>query len=547
MKRKTRIFIGIAIAILTTFSFSLSVMAEGDGYGANNGGNSGTSVTVTTASQLASYAGSSSAYNITVSGTIDLGTDGRVTVGSNTTIQGANTSATIVGTITINGVSNVIVKNLNITAPTGDPGDNDGLQVRGGSQGVLITNCTFYDCTDGCLDITHGGGTVTVSWCKFYYTRDNGHNFACLIGASDDDYGTYNTTWHHNWWAQGCIGRMTATRFGPCHFYNNYFSCSGNDYCTTSRNVCEMLSQNNYYDGVEDPLAKEQSGTLYTSGNIFNNCSGSQTTSYDDVFTPSYSYTLTSTSNVPSTVMAGAGNVGNTSSSGSGYYTITNRNSGKCVDVSSKSTSDNADIIQYTCNGGTNQQWSLQDAGSGYYRFVARHSGKCMRGLNGNVIQYTCNDGWWSEMFERIDAGSGYYILRNRSTETCLRVENSSGSDGASIILATCNTDYWSQQFSFSELKSADEVTETIETIEPISEITIYPNPANNYLNVALADRIQETISIRIVNSLGQIVIEKTNLSGELNTIDISSLGSGMYIVQVSKNKEVMNKIFIKN
>src|SRR5690606_14540775 len=126
----------------------------------------------------------------------------------------------------------VIIKYLNVSANTGSPGSNDGIRISGGSQRVLITHCTIYDCTDGNLDITHGGGSVTVSWCKFYYTRDNGHNFSNLIGASDTDYGTYTTTWHHNWWAQGCKQRMMATRFGPCHIYNNYWNSSGNDYCT---------------------------------------------------------------------------------------------------------------------------------------------------------------------------------------------------------------------------------------------------------------------------------------------------------------------------
>jgi pectate lyase len=69
-----------------------------------------------------------------------------------------------------------------------------------------------------------------------------------------------------------------------------------------------MLSQNNYYNGVKSPLAKENSGKLKTSGNIFNNCTGTMATSSDAVFTPSYSYTLTATSSVPTVVKAGAGN-----------------------------------------------------------------------------------------------------------------------------------------------------------------------------------------------------------------------------------------------
>jgi pectate lyase len=102
--------------------------------------------------------------------------------------------------------------------------------------------------------------------------------------------------------------RMLADRFGPCHMYNNYWDCAGNDYCTAARNVTQMLSENNYYDGVKDPLTKEQSGKLKTVGNTFHNCTGKQVTSSDSVFTPSYGYTLDATANVPARVKSGAGN-----------------------------------------------------------------------------------------------------------------------------------------------------------------------------------------------------------------------------------------------
>ncbi|GHF46894.1 RICIN domain-containing protein [Streptomyces griseosporeus] len=40
------------------------------------------------------------------------------------------------------------------------------------------------------------------------------------------------------------------------------------------------------------------------------------------------------------------------------YVTVVSRASGECLDVSGASTADSAAIITYTCNGGTNQQWT---------------------------------------------------------------------------------------------------------------------------------------------------------------------------------------------
>jgi pectate lyase len=280
-----------------------------DGYGRNaTGGTGGTSVTVTSAAALKAAIESTATSIITVSGTIDLGASGRVNMSTgNKTIKGANPSATVKGTIQLSNVNNVIIQNLNITANTGAAATNDGISVNG-STNVYITKCTVYDCTDGNIDICKGSDNVTVSWCKFYYTRNNGHNFSNLIGSSDTDTGGYHITFHHNWWTTGCQQRMPADRFGPFHLYNNYWDCTGNSYCTTSRNVSQMLAENNYYQSVNNPLAKEASGKLKTVGNIFNNCTGNQITSNDSVFTPSYGYTLDAAANVPTRVKGGAGN-----------------------------------------------------------------------------------------------------------------------------------------------------------------------------------------------------------------------------------------------
>ncbi|XYH93542.1 RICIN domain-containing protein [Sorangium sp. So ce1128] len=81
------------------------------------------------------------------------------------------------------------------------------------------------------------------------------------------------------------------------------------------------------------------------------------------------------------------------------YYTLGARHSGKCLDVNGASTADGAAVQQWTCNGGSNQQWQLQSAGSGYYRVVARHSGKCLDVVRSStadgaaVQQYACNGG----------------------------------------------------------------------------------------------------------------------------------------------------------
>jgi len=290
-----------------------------DGYAAGvTGGAAGTTVIVSNAADLRHYASATAPHVVVVSGTIDLGPDGRVNVASNKTLRGSGVTSTILGTVHIGNATNVIVANLNISADTGAPSSNDGITIAASSR-VLVTKCSIFNSTDGNLDIINGSDHVTVSWCKFYYTRDNGHNFSNLIGSNDTDVGSgdgrsnYRITWHHNWWSGQAKQRMIACRFGTSHLFNNYWDAAGNDYCTEARNIAELFVEQNYFSGVKDPLAKRTAlptdvGLLMTLGNIFAACTGSQSTSTDLVFVPPYAYRLQAAADVPALVQAGAGN-----------------------------------------------------------------------------------------------------------------------------------------------------------------------------------------------------------------------------------------------
>lgn len=81
-----------------------------------------------------------------------------------------------------------------------------------------------------------------------------------------------------------------------------------------------------------------------------------------------------------------------------GIYTITNVNSGKVIDVAGNSTLNNANIQQWTNNECDCQHFKAISTGDGYYKFKAMHSDKIIEVVNGstevnaNVSQFTDND-----------------------------------------------------------------------------------------------------------------------------------------------------------
>tara|TARA_R110000850_G_scaffold271031_2_gene404662 strand:+ start:57724 stop:59136 length:1413 start_codon:yes stop_codon:yes gene_type:complete len=73
-------------------------------------------------------------------------------------------------------------------------------------------------------------------------------------------------------------------------------------------------------------------------------------------------------------------------------------------------------------------------------------------------------------------------------------------------------------------------------------DITLFPNPAKNYITLSTGNT--EIASIQIYNTIGQKIIEFTDMNAPKRTIDISSLSKGMYYISVNGT---MNKKFLKN
>ncbi len=49
----------------------------------------------------------------------------------------------------------------------------------------------------------------------------------------------------------------------------------------------------------------------------------------------------------------------------SAWYEVVNQNSGSCVDDTSFGTANGTPAQQWSCGGGTNQQWQFRPAGAG--------------------------------------------------------------------------------------------------------------------------------------------------------------------------------------
>ncbi|MFN0187849.1 MAG: T9SS type A sorting domain-containing protein [Bacteroidia bacterium] len=79
-----------------------------------------------------------------------------------------------------------------------------------------------------------------------------------------------------------------------------------------------------------------------------------------------------------------------------------------------------------------------------------------------------------------------------------------------------------------------------LEANESVTEIQIFPNPAQNEINLSGSGKFE---SVMIMDIAGKII--EANVSN--NIIDVSKLESGIYFILVSKGKEYIYRKFVKN
>ena len=76
-------------------------------------------------------------------------------------------------------------------------------------------------------------------------------------------------------------------------------------------------------------------------------------------------------------------------------------------------------------------------------------------------------------------------------------------------------------------------------------ELHLYPNPAQNTLNIRVDKHGSVNGQLLIMNMLGKTVLTEQIVTPD-NEINISSLTGGLYIVQLKIGNELVSQKFIK-
>lgn len=92
-------------------------------------------------------------------------------------------------------------------------------------------------------------------------------------------------------------------------------------------------------------------------------------------------------------------------------------------------------------------------------------------------------------------------------------------------------------------------LTSLPETMSIEDNLTVFPNPANEFLNIRLEITTYKDLHLELFNGIGHKILirEYKNSNQILETIDVSNLSKGFYILKIrTHNEEVFRKILIQ-
>lgn len=151
--------------------------------------------------------------------------------------------------------------------------------------------------------------------------------------------------------------------------------------------------------------------------------------------------------------------------------------------------------------------------------------------------------------FDQSGVLSGEYVaLSPASTYTKFEIPYSLAQTADSFridVIASTNYSFGSELI-LDELAFKSILTSIDQKISKLEEFNIYPNPANNQLNLEWTSSAKE-MNVQIIDGLGRTYNTITNLPqiGQ-QTIDLSGLSSGIYFLRIQLDGEISSRRFVK-
>lgn len=113
------------------------------------------------------------------------------------------------------------------------------------------------------------------------------------------------------------------------------------------------------------------------------------------------------------------------------------------------------------------------------------------------------------------------------------------------MALNTASCQQWKLEAVSSTAKSslnAQNSEALLEDQTQVSDLMLFPNPANDQVEILFPQNDSIPVSILITDMIGNSQISKKDVTGGKTAVDISKLKAGIYIVSVKNGATITNK-----
>jgi len=203
-------------------------------------------------------------------------------------------------------------------------------------------------------------------------------------------------------------------------------------------------------------------------------------------------------------------------------FYVVNRQTGK--KLAPENNNDGARLVQIDASNTTNiAKWTQVDTSPGFFYLKNVATGKYFRpatALDGSIIEQrpTSYGGSWTQ-WEKINTSGGYFYLKNLNTKNYFRPEGVTNNSPMLQRPTNYSGNYTQWKFEATSAKNLNNGIGIQINTNPIVNGTLELSGANN--------------AIYSISNLGGKVISAGTVFN--NSIDISILTSGIYIVQFTK------------
>ena len=97
-----------------------------------------------------------------------------------------------------------------------------------------------------------------------------------------------------------------------------------------------------------------------------------------------------------------------------------------------------------------------------------------------------------------------------------------------------------------ARIAQSDLVTEDTESTLS-DDLVLYPNPTSGYLNISFQQEANQAANVKLLDSTGKEIFQKSYTSSINDILDISSYPKGYYILKIQSQNKILNKKIILN